>query len=270
MTWAIGDLQGCYDSFMELLKKINFNPKADELWLVGDLVNRGNKSLETLEYVYNNRNSIKVVLGNHDISLIAAYYGIKKTNISIEPILKSSKADEYIGWLRTLPFLHIDNNSDYCMSHAGIAPVLDLDNAKKWNDILQAKLQSGDAKKWLSDKLNNKECFQPYGASSDADEAYAFSSFIRMRYCFEDGALELENKSCPISDEILEETIPWFKIKNRKEVDKKIIFGHWSTLGFYQDNNVIALDTGCVWGGKLTAFCLETNSIVAVDCKKAL
>ncbi|MBD3843961.1 MAG: symmetrical bis(5'-nucleosyl)-tetraphosphatase, partial [Campylobacterales bacterium] len=98
------------------------------------------------------------------------------------------------------------------------------------------------------------------------NEAYAFSSFTRMRYCFPDGSLELENKSCPINDEILEKTKPWFKVENRKNVDKKIVFGHWSTLGFYKDDNVIALDTGCVWGGKLTAFNLDTEDIISVDC----
>lgn len=266
MRWAIGDLQGCFDSFMTLLEKINFNPSNDELWLVGDLVNRGNSSLETLEYVYRHRDSIKVVLGNHDIALIAAYYGVKKTNVFIEPILKSLKVDDYIEWIRTLPFLYIDKNSNYCMSHAGIAPLFDLDDAKKWNDILQEKLQGSDAKNWLIDKLNNKECIQHYNKSFSDNEAYAFSSFTRMRYCFPDGSLELENKSCPISDEILEKTKPWFKVKNRKNVDKKIVFGHWSTLGFYKDDNVVALDTGCVWGGKLTAFNLDIEDVISVDC----
>ena len=126
MIWAIGDLQGCFDSFMSLLEKINFNHEKDQLWLVGDLVNRGNNSLETLEYVYKHRDSIKVVLGNHDISLIAAYYEINKTNSFIEPIIKSPKADEYINWLRAMLFLHIDENTSYCMSHEGKAPIFDL------------------------------------------------------------------------------------------------------------------------------------------------
>lgn len=268
MRWAIGDLQGCFDSFVELLKKINYDPSNDELWLVGDLVNRGNNSLETLDYVYKHRNSIKVVLGNHDIALIAAYYGIKKSNPFIEPILASPKVDEYIKWLRTLPFLYIDKNSDFCMSHAGIAPVFDLDVAKKWNDILQEKLQSDDVKNWLAGKLGNKECILSYDKPFSDNEAYAFSSFIRMRYCFCDGELEMENKSCPISDEILEETLPWFKVENRKMINKKIIFGHWSTLGFYNDGNVVSLDTGCVWEGKLTAFNLDTQEIINVDCKR--
>jgi bis(5'-nucleosyl)-tetraphosphatase (symmetrical) len=264
MIWAIGDLQGCYNSFMSLLKKINFNFDTDELWLVGDLVNRGRNSLEILEYVYEHRNSIKVVLGNHDIGLIASYYGIKKTNSFIEPIIKSPRVDEYINWLRTIPFLHIGKNTNYCMSHAGIAPIFDLEEAKKWNYILQAKLLGNDVKKWLINLLGNKQDYLNYGVSPEEDEMYAFSSFTRMRYCFEDGRLELENKSSPIN---IQDITPWFNAVNRKKIEKKIIFGHWSTLGLYQDENVIALDTGCVWEGKLTAFNLDTQAIVSVDCK---
>ena len=270
MRWAIGDLQGCFDPFMALLEKINFDPASDELWLVGDLVNRGNNSLETLDYVYRHRDGIKIVLGNHDIALIAAYYGIKKSNPFIEPILLSPNAGEYIEWLRSLPFLFIDENSGYCMSHAGIAPIFDLDDAKKWNDILQTKLQGDDVKNWLAGKLRNKECVLSYNKSFNDNEDYAFSSFTRMRYCFCGGELEMENKSCPVSDEVLEETLPWFNVKNRKMINKKIIFGHWSTLGLYIDNNVVALDTGCLWGGKLIAYNLDTQEIVHVECKKEI
>ncbi len=267
MIWAIGDLQGCFDSFMSLLEKINFNHEKDQLWLVGDLVNRGNNSLETLEYVYKHRDSIKVVLGNHDISLIAAYYEIKKTNSFIEPIIKSPKADEYINWLRAMTFLHIDENTSYCMSHAGIAPIFDLDEAQKWSDALHQKMIGDDVKQWLKNIIKNKSSVLRYGVSNEEDEAYAFSSFTRIRYCFEDGSLELENKSNPSDKKEIKNTTPWFDLKIRKKIEKKIIFGHWSTLGLYEDENVIALDSGCVWGGKLSAFNLNTQAIVSVDCK---
>lgn len=266
MIWAIGDLQGCFKPFMNLLEKINFNHHSDELWLVGDLVNRGNNSLEMLEYVYNHRDSIKVVLGNHDIALIASYFGIKKSNHFIEPILNSPNVDNYIDWLRTVPFMHTD--SDYCMSHAGIAPVFDLHEAQKWNNILQDKLKSTDVEQWLKNTLKNKKDTLSYGISYQEDEAYAFSSFVRMRYCFEDGRLELENKSSPNSERVIKDTMPWFEVDNRKKIEKKIIFGHWSTLGLYENDNVIALDTGCVWDGKLTAFNLDTQDIISVNCKQ--
>lgn len=268
MIWAIGDLQGCFRPFMNLLEKINFNHHSDELWLVGDLVNRGNNSLETLEYVYKHRDSIKVVLGNHDISLIAAYYEIKKTNSFIEPIIQSPKADEYINWFRTMPFLHVDENNSYCMSHAGIAPIFDLYEAKKWSDVLHQKMIEDDVKQWLKNIIKNKSSVLRYGVSSEEDEAYAFSSFVRMRYCFEDGRLELENKSSLNSERFIKDTMPWFEVDSRKKIEKKIIFGHWSTLGLYQDDNVIALDTGCVWDGKLTAFNLNTQDIISVNCKQ--
>ncbi|HHS92115.1 MAG TPA: fructose-bisphosphatase class III, partial [Campylobacterales bacterium] len=112
-VWAIGDIQGCFDSFQELLDKINFNPNQDELWIAGDLVNRGDKSLETLNYLYSIKDSVKIVLGNHDISLIAAYLGVKKSNETIEPILNAPNVDELIDWLRHQKFFHWDFKLGY-------------------------------------------------------------------------------------------------------------------------------------------------------------
>ena len=131
-VWAIGDIQGCYSSFREMLEKIKFNPKKDTLWIAGDLVNRGDGSLETLEYLYNIRKSIKVVLGNHDLALIAVYYGFKKSNSTLEPILNSPNAKKLIEWLKSQPFLHVDEKLGYCMVHAGISPEFDLTMAIKY------------------------------------------------------------------------------------------------------------------------------------------
>ncbi len=268
MIWAIGDLQGCYDPFKRLLKKIDFDFDRDELWIVGDLINRGKHSLETLEFVYQRRQKIKIVLGNHDIGLIAAYYGLKKSNEYIEPILNSKKVDKYIKWLRELPFFYADESVGCCMSHAGISPLFTLDDAKRWSDILQKKLQSDELKSWLKEMIQNRDMVLKFGASQKQDEYYAISSFTRMRYCYENGDLELENKNSPSSLESLKYVKPWFNIENRKQIDKKIIFGHWSTLGIYEDENVIALDSGCVWGGSLSAYNLDTGKIVSVKCQE--
>ncbi len=260
MTWAIGDLQGCFSSFIKLLEKIEFNSSSDTIWLVGDLVNRGEDSLRTLEYIYSNKDRFKIVLGNHDISLIAAYYGIKKSNPTIDPILKSKNAQVLIEWLKSQPFLYIDKKLGYCMAHSGMSPLFDINLATKWNNLLQNRLMDKDVSSWLNTVSKNKSSSLKY----DDDELYALASFTRMRYCFDDGALELEEKNGSSNDSSLK---PWFQIENRKYIPYKIIFGHWSTLGFYKDKNVVAIDTGCVWGGKLTAFCLETQEVKSVFCK---
>lgn len=271
-VWAIGDIQGCYRSFMELLGKIEFNPDHDTLWLAGDLVNRGEGSLETLEYLYSIRDSVEIVLGNHDITLIAAYYGLKKSNPTLDPILSSPEAKKLIDWLRGQKFLHVDCKLGYCMAHAGISPEFDLGMALRYAERLEEKLQKDTIEIWLkamfkegSDRFNRK-------ASSIDIDKYIISSFTRMRYCYGDHRLDFKQKGGP-TDALREKGLkPWFECENRKEIDLKIIFGHWSTLGFYHDENVLGLDTGCLWGGKLTAARIDVDEveIVQVECASAM
>jgi len=151
--WAIGDIQGCHDAFMRLLEKIAFDPVQDRLWIAGDLVNRGGGSLEVLTYLYSIRDRIDVVLGNHDITLLAVYWGLKKSNPTLDPILASPEADKLIGWLRTQPFVHYDKRLGYVMAHAGIPPAFDLETALHFSRKLQEKLQSDKAAKWLDKKM---------------------------------------------------------------------------------------------------------------------
>jgi len=266
MTWAIGDIQGCYTKLMELLIKINFNPKKDKLWLVGDLVNRGEHSLEVLKFVYAYRDSINIVLGNHDISLIAAYFGLKKSNPTIEPILQYKDADKLINWLRAQPFLHIDYNLGYVMAHAGIAPNFELGAAKHYNDILQKRLQSKDAKEWLRAMLSKDSDHFVAGGTNVEIERYVLASFTRMRYCYKNGYLDFKQKGSPKKLKNSELT-PWFDCPLVVEKELKIVFGHWSTLGFLDREDILALDTGCLWGRELTAYNLKTKEIESVSCK---
>jgi len=268
-VWAIGDIQGCYKSFRELLTKIDFNPDKDKLWVAGDLVNRGEDSLETLYYLYSIRDSIEVVLGNHDITLIAAYHGIKKSNPTIDPILASPDVEKLIGWLSEQKFLHVDYQLGYCMSHAGISPEFDLGMAMIYAKRIEERLKSDDVEIWLKAMFKNGvNRFDRDSSSIDIDR-YIVSAFTRMRYCYGDHRLDFDQKGTP-TDALREKGIkPWFECDNRKDVDLKIIFGHWSTLGFYHDDNVLSLDTGCLWGGKLTAARIDTSEIevVSIDCK---
>jgi len=269
-VWAIGDIQGCYKSFRELLAKINFNPEVDTLWIAGDLVNRGEGSLETLEYIYSIRDSVEIILGNHDIALIAAYYGIKKSNPTIDPILTSPNAKNLINWLRRQKFLHVDYQLGFCMSHAGISPEFDLGMALRYAKRIEEKLQRDDASVWLEHMFKGGiHRFNRKASKIDIDR-YIVSSFTRMRYCYKDHKLEYDQKGTP-TDTLRDKGLkPWFECDNKKEIDLKIIFGHWSTLGFHHDDNVLSLDTGCLWGGKLTAARIDSDEveIVSVECSK--
>jgi len=269
-VWAIGDIQGCHASLMELLGKIEFNPIQDKLWIAGDLVNRGEDSLETLYYLYSIRDSIEVVLGNHDIALIAAYYGIKKSNPTIDPILASPDAKKLIDWLRGQKFLHVDYQLGYCMAHAGISPEFDLGMALRYAQRIEEKLQGNDdeVKIWLKQMFKHGiDRFDREASAIDIDK-YIISSFTRMRYCYNDNRLDFNQKGAPTDALRAKGLKPWFECDNRADIDLKIVFGHWSTLGFHHNEHVLALDTGCLWGGELTAARIDSDEveIVQVEC----
>lgn len=269
-VWAVGDIQGCFDSFQELLKKVDFDPQKDELWVAGDLVNRGDNSLETLNYLYSIKDSIKVVLGNHDIALIAAYAGVKKSNETIQPILDAPNASELIHWLRHQPFFHWDFKLGYCMAHAGVSPQFDFGMARTHAARIEKKLQGRNYKAWLKHmfkKSSNK--FNAKASSLDI-EKYILSSFTAMRFCEDDGRLDFKQKGKPTEYKVLKKGLkPWFACPTRRSTSLKIVFGHWSTLGYYQDSNVLALDTGCLWGKALTMARLDVEEpiIVQVQCE---
>lgn len=271
-VWAIGDIQGCNDALQQLLAKIDFDVVKDRLWLAGDLVNRGENSLEVLEYLYSIKENVEIVLGNHDITLIAAYYGIKKSNPTIDPILQSPRAKELIEWLRKQKFLHVDYTLGYCMAHAGISPEFDLGMAIRYARRVEEKLQSDHADIWLEKMFRIGENRFNRGSSKIDIDRYIVSSFTRMRYCYKDHRLDFDQKGAPTDTLRAKGLKPWFECENRKEIDLKIIFGHWSTLGFYQDEHVLALDTGCLWGGSLTAARIDLDEveIVQVECDAAM
>lgn len=269
-VWAIGDIQGCFDSFQELLKKINFNPDVDELWIAGDLVNRGDKSLETLNYLYRIKDSVKIVLGNHDVALIAAYAGVKKSNETIDPILTAPNADELIIWLRHQKFFHWNFQLGYCMAHAGISPQFDFGMATAYSMRIEKKLQGINYQAWLQHMFQVSPNKFSAKASSIEIDKYILSAFTAMRFCYDDGSLDFQQKGAPSEYKVIaKELKPWFACPTRKSTTLKVVFGHWSTLGYYQDSNVLALDTGCLWGGRLTAARLDLDEIqiVDVDCQ---
>jgi bis(5'-nucleosyl)-tetraphosphatase (symmetrical) len=263
-VWAIGDIQGCHDAFMRLLDKIEFNPMRDKLWIAGDLVNRGKGSLETLSYLYSIRDRVEIVLGNHDIALLAVYWGLKKSNPTLDPILASPQVDELMEWMCSLPFVHYDQDLGYVMAHAGIPPVFDIESALSFSHKLQSKLQSTKAAKWVDKKmLGGVHTF-----GENKKNRFAINAFTRMRFCDIQGRLDFDQKGAPSKKTYEAGLYPWFEIENRKPLGAKVIFGHWSTLGYLDNQEVICLDTGCVWQGKMTAKRIDISDgeIVQVEC----
>ncbi len=265
-VWAIGDIQGCYDAFMQLLEEIDFDPEQDRLWIAGDLVNRGKGSLEVLEYLYAIRDRVDVVLGNHDITLLAIYWGLKKSNPTLDPVLASPDVDRLIGWLRAQPFVHYDKKLGYVMVHAGIPPAFDLEMALHFSHKLQEKLQGDNVAKWLDKKMLGG--VHTFGQKKK--NRFAINAFTRMRFCDAKGRLDFDQKGAPGKKTYSAGLYPWFEIEERKPLGAKVIFGHWSTLGYIENHKVVCLDTGCVWQGKMTAKRIDIpdGEIVQIDCSE--
>ena len=267
--YAIGDLQGCYDSLQRLLDKLNFSPETDQLWFAGDLVNRGKKSLKTIRFVKSLGNSAIVVLGNHDITLLAMHYGVLRPNASLKKLLKAKECDEIIDWLRTRPIFHVDESLGFCMAHAGISPEWTLTEAQSYAKEMEVALRGDNIKTWLKNVYGNKPRRWSSDLESYARHRYILNAFTRMRYCDKkDGALNFSLNSTPVYQSKMRKRnkkIPWYLWKKRKNIPLQIIFGHWSSLGYYQDENVISLDTGCVWGGQLTAVRLDADVVTAIS-----
>jgi len=266
-TYAIGDIQGCLDPLHKLLDKINFDPAADKLWFCGDLVNRGPQSLKTLKFIKGLGDSAITVLGNHDLHCLAASENLSKhsNNESLKKLLNSSKLPELMLWLRQQPLFHHDAETGFSLVHAGLPPQWDLQQAlscaKELGDILKSdkyllylqQMYGNMPDKW-SKKLEGMDRLR-----------FITNAFTRMRYCSENGKLYLKANG-PVGSQL--HGVPWFTVDKRKSKKMKIIFGHWSTLGPYYEKGIYALDSGCLWGGRLTAFRLEDESWVDVNCKK--
>jgi bis(5'-nucleosyl)-tetraphosphatase (symmetrical) len=269
VIWAIGDLQGCYEGFCRLLEAIDFDPATDRLWLAGDLVNRGEGSLETLRRLYEMREAIDVVLGNHDLTLIATHAGLKKSNSTLDPILQAPDSDVLVGWLRSRPLLHLDEALGYVMTHAGIPPTFDLKQTVASARRVEVRLRSEGYRRWLTSMFGEAPTCYEEARSQKEEEQFILSALTRMRYCHPDGRLEYKQKGAPAS--LSRQSVgiqPWFVLPDRRPLGLKLIFGHWSTLGYYNNPEVVCLDTGCVWGGQLTAMRLDggNEALAQIRC----
>lgn len=260
-TYAIGDIQGCCDEFESLLDRLQFDASRDRIWLVGDLVNRGPRSLDVLRKVKALGNSAISVLGNHDMHLLAvALAGEKrKSKDTLDDILKAPDRDELMHWLRHRPMLHHDSTLACTMIHAGLAPQWDLQTAQACARELEAALRDEKA---CVDLFENMYGDKPTRWSDDLRGhdrlRFITNCFARLRYCRSDGQVDMKFKGTP--DKAPKDLVPWFKAPGRKTRQHRIVFGHWSALGYYDGDNVLALDTGCVWGSKLCAARLDRRA----------
>ncbi|WP_319379989.1 symmetrical bis(5'-nucleosyl)-tetraphosphatase [Thiomicrorhabdus sp.] len=269
-TYIIGDLHGCYDELQKLLKKLDYDREKDHLWFVGDIINRGPKSLESLRFVKQlcEAGKADMVLGNHDFHLLAAFSGLDKylsKSDRIDDILNSPDVAELVDWLRHQPLMVKHPFYQTVMVHAGIPPQWSIREALDYAKEVEVHLQSGDWQTFLKEHLFGSQPDEWIDGLQGWDRIrYIVNSFARMRYCDRNGKLEFKQKGAP--QDAQSEWQPWFVFPNRRNKDYEIFFGHWSTLGAVDAYQVHATDTGCLWGGCLTAYHLEEKKRITVDC----
>jgi bis(5'-nucleosyl)-tetraphosphatase (symmetrical) len=265
-VWAIGDLQGCYGPTRRLLDKIRFDPAQDQLWFCGDLVNRGGESLETLRLVHSLRDSSIVVLGNHDLSLLAiadrSEEDQHRVNQDLQRILFAEDRDTLIDWLRQRPLLHSDRTLGWMMIHAGLSPKWTTTHAEKHAREVERRLHGDGRRKLLRNMYGDYPAWSPALRGVERERAI-INIFTRMRYCSTRGRIAFNEKGAPGTQ--LPGLYPWYAVPGRAERDLKIVCGHWSTLGLFIGHGVHAIDTGAVWGGKLTALQLDTDELRLVQ-----
>lgn len=270
-TYAIGDIQGCFDELQKLLAQLNFDQANDQLWFCGDLVNRGPKSLETLRFVKGLGDAAVTVLGNHELHMLAKAEGVGKQlkQDTLGEILKAPDCEELMFWLRHRPLLHHDSELGYTMVHAGLPPQWDLLTAQACARELEAKLRAVDFHEFIRVMYGN----QPNQWSDELAGVdrwrFITNVFTRLRFCYPDGRLDLKAKGEPGTQKA--GALPWFNVPGRKTENERIVFGHWSTLGVGETNNTLSLDGGCLWGGQLVAVRLDQDvpAWSTIDCEGA-
>lgn len=262
--YAIGDIQGCYAELQQLLEKIRFDPAQDRIWLVGDLVNRGPDSLQVLRLIKSFGDSAVTVLGNHDLHLLAVAAGEAALHRSdtLDEVLHASDRDELLVWLRHRPLLHTER--DCVLVHAGLLPQWSVSQAAGLAREVEDALRSDDYAKFFEHMYGNS----PHGWRDDYSGYKRLrvitNAFTRMRICTPLGEMEFKFKG--EVEKIPQGYMPWFDLPKRRSRDATILFGHWSALGLKVTPNLIALDTGCLWGGTLTAIRLEDRQLFQVEC----
>ena len=270
-TWVIGDIHGCWLTLELLLERIGWQPGRDELWLVGDLVNRGPSSLEVLRWASENRDDIKVVLGNHDLHLLSRAARVTKARRgdTLDEVLAAPDRDELLEWLRSRPLVH--QFGPFVMVHAGLMPAWNIERTRALADAASERLagpRHGEVLRALTTRRKK-------GWSSELEDdlqlAAAMAVFTRIRMVDADGRAELGYSGPP--GEAPPGWRPWFETSAVRRQGYALVFGHWALLGYYRDHDVACVDSGCVYGGSLAALHLRDGTVIreqVVDAVVAL
>jgi bis(5'-nucleosyl)-tetraphosphatase (symmetrical) len=277
-TYAIGDVQGCFRALQRLLDRVGFDERADRLWFVGDLVNRGRDSLATLRFVHGLGNAAVTVLGNHDLHLLAVAEGFEKLKRgdTLEEVLHASDRDELLEWLRCRPLMHLEPgvredapglaalDRSYAMVHAGLLPSWSVTRALELAAEVEAALRAPSYRGFLAGMYGNRPERWSDSLTGLERLRVIVNAMTRMRLCTADGVMEFEHKGRPTHPP--SGYMPWYEVPDRCSADTTILFGHWSALGLVQQPNLFGLDTGCLWGRRLSALRLEDRRLFQVPC----
>ncbi len=269
MNYLIGDIQGCCDALERLLDRIDFSPSRDRLWLLGDLVNRGPSSLATLRRLQGLEDAVTCLLGNHDLHLLATHHGVRPPHRgdTLDAILAAPDRGALMDWLRHQRMAVFDTG--WLMVHAGVVPQWSRDETLALAAEVEAVLRSPDMPDFLHTMYGNEPSRWDPALSGTARLRFTVNVLTRLRFCTADGELDFKTKDG--AGAAPEGFMPWFEVPGRRTADTPIAFGHWSTLGLLERPSLLGLDTGCVWGGKLTAARVDGNSreILQIDCEQA-
>lgn len=258
-TYAIGDIHGCFDTLQRLLRRIQYDPRQDRLWLVGDLVNRGPRSLDVLRWASELGDRAVIVLGNHDFHLLGRAAGVSeaKRRDSLDEVLNAPDCYDLLEWLLARPLLHREDG--WAMVHAGLFPSWSLDKAERLAREAEEWLRSSEAPR-LIESIEKKIPERWKGGHSGLERVrIALAGFAKLRTLDEDGRMCAEFSGPP--KEAPKGCVPWFSLPDRKSRDTMIVFGHWAALGLWFGEGVAALDTGCAWGRSLTALRIDDERV---------
>ena len=260
-TYAIGDVQGCSTQLNQLVDRINFDPSTDRLWFVGDLVNRGPASLEVLRFVRGLREKAVVVLGNHDLHLlcVAAGYAKKRDDDTLDDLLSAPDAQELLAWLRGRSMMHVE--AGHAMVHAGLLPQWSVDKASALAREAEAALRAASYRNFLANMYGGTPSSWREDLTGWDRLRVIVNAMTRLRFCNAGGQMELRANGTEAPPGFK----PWFELRPKGELP--IVCGHWSALGLKLSDNLIALDSGCVWGGSLSALRLEDRTLFQVPCR---
>ncbi|SFK52418.1 Bis(5'nucleosyl)-tetraphosphatase, ApaH [Nitrosomonas aestuarii] len=267
-TYAIGDVQGCYTAFRKLLDVVHFDLKHDKLWLVGDIVNRGPESLEMLRFVMQSDDAITMVLGNHDLHLLMVGAGITPhhKDDTIQSILNAPDREELLFWLRHQRLFYFKEK--YALVHAGLLPAWSVTKAARLAQEVESALRRDDYQKIFTQLYGNEPTYWLDNWTGAERLRVIINAMTRMRICSPDGHMNFSYKGS--LQTVPAGYMPWFDVPQRASLDSIIICGHWSALGLYITDKLVALDSGCIWNGQLSAIRLEDRKVFQIHCDKSI